>query len=213
MIALSDPVTTGLVASLARPGGNITGQAIMDAEIAGKRVELLTEVVSGLRRVLLITYPADPTNPPQVRSFQAAARALRITLVIHEIRTPDDLPAAFATGVNERVGAAFFTSAAIFTDHRRRIIDLAATHKVPLMASGQAIWAQDGALMSYGTPYAQFVRGAATYVDRILKGAKPADLPVTQPTKFELAINTKTAKVLGLRVPHSLLLRADHVID
>lgn len=197
MIALSDPVTTGLVASLARPGGNITGQAIMDAEIAGKRVELLTEVVSGLRRVLLITYPADPTNPPQVRSFQAAARALRITLVIHEIRTPDDLPAAFATGVNERVGAAFFTSAAIFTDHRRRIIDLAATHKVPLMASGQAIWAQDGALMSYG----------------ILKGAKPADLPVTQPTKFELAINTKTAKVLGLRVPHSLLLRADHVID
>lgn len=97
MIALSDPVTTGLVASLARPGGNITGQAIMDAEIAGKRVELLTEVVSGLRRVLLITYPADPTNPPQVRSFQAAARALRITLVIHEIRTPDDLPAAFAT--------------------------------------------------------------------------------------------------------------------
>jgi putative tryptophan/tyrosine transport system substrate-binding protein len=208
----ADPVGTGLVASLARPGGNITGLSDFNTGVVTKRLELLKQVVPTASRVAVLLNPANPTNPPQLKEIQAAAPALGVTLLALEAKGPDDIDRAFAVMRTERPGALIVLGDPGFVTHQRRIAELAVKSRLP------AIWAvrenvNAGGLMSYGTDFDGLYRRAATYVDRILKGTKPADLPVEQPTKFELVINLKTAKALGLTIPQSILLRADEVIQ
>ena len=208
----SDPLVTGLVESLARPGGNVTGQAAMEGGIAGKRLEVLREIVPRLRRLLVITYGADPITAPQLNTLHSAARTFNIGLVVRDIRSIDELAEAFASGVQQQVEAVLFTTATIFEVHRQRVVELMTRHRLPTTGFSR-LDVEVGALSSYGISWRDFWRGSAAYVDKILKGAKPAALPIQQPTKFELAINLKTAKALGLTIPPSLLQRADQVIE
>ena len=208
----ADPVGTGLVASLARPGANITGLSDFNLGVVTKRLELLKEVVPTASRVAVLLNPANPTNPLQLKEIQAAAPALGVTLLPLEAKGPDDIDRAFALMRNERPGALIVFGDLMFGTHQRRIVELAVKSRLP------AIWAvrenvNAGGLMSYGTNFDDSYRRAAAYVDKILKGARPADLPVEQPTKFELVINMTTAKALGLKIPPSVLSRADHVIE
>jgi putative ABC transport system substrate-binding protein len=212
MLGLVDPTESGLVASLARPGGNITGQATPASEIGTKRLQLLTELLPGVKRVRVLFYPADPIDAPQIRKLKQAADTLGLTLQLREIRSAEDFPSAFEDRGNEPVQALLTTVESIFLVNRSRIIELAMQHRLPAVYPFFPS-ARDGALIAYGTVTDEMLRGAAGQVDRILKGAKPADLPVEQPTKFELVINLKTAKALGLTVPQSLLQRADEVIE
>jgi putative tryptophan/tyrosine transport system substrate-binding protein len=215
MIALGDPVGTGLVDSLARPGGNVTGMSFMVTELAAKRLELLKDAVPIVSRVLVLTYLVDPIAPLQVKAMKEAAQSLGVTLLVHDIQSADDLPAAFDAGVREGADGLVVTAESIFSIHRADVVQLAARHKLPAIYTGPT-WVRDGGgLMSYSTAGAAYdlQRRAAEYVDRILKGAKPSDLPVEQPTKFELVINLKTAEVLGLTIPPTLLARADEVIE
>ena len=213
MIALGDPVGTGLVDSLAQPGGNVTGMSLMVPELAAKRLELLKEAVPGISRVLVLSYLADPIAPLQVKALKEAARSLGVTLQIHDIQTADDLPAAFDAGARERAEGLLTTAESIFVVHRARVSELAARYRLPAMYPYSIQVADAGGLMAYDVNFPDLERRAATYVDRILKGAKPSDLPVQQPTKFALVINLKTAKALGLEVPPTLLARADEVIE
>jgi putative ABC transport system substrate-binding protein len=210
--ALGDPVATGLVASLARPGGNVTGVTQMSSGLSAKRLALLKEAVPRISRVLVLAYLVDPIAPPQIEELKKAALSLGVQLQIRDIRTADDLPAAFDAGAKERAEALLTTSASIFVAHRARLIELAAQHRMPGMYPYRLV-VDAGGLMAYDAYTPDLQARAATYVDKILKGAKPADLPVEQPTKFDLVINLKTAKALGLTIPHSLLLRADEVIQ
>jgi len=212
MVALGDPVGTGLVDSLARPGGNLTGMSQMTSGLAAKRLELLKEAVPAISRVLVLSYLVDPIAPLQVKALKEAAPSLGITLLIHDIRTADDLPAAFDAGVKERAQGFLTTAESIFRLQRLRVTELAAHHRLPAVYPYAAFVRDSGGLMAYDVSDPDLHKRAATYVDRILKGAKPADLPVEQPTKFEFMINLKTAKALGLTIPQSLLLRADEVI-
>ena len=208
----ADPVGTGLVTNLARPGGNITGLSDFNLGVVTKRVELLKEVVPTASRVAVLLNPDNPTNPLQLKEIQAVAPALGVTLLPLEAAEPDDLDRAFAVMRNERPEALIVLGDLMFGTHRRRIADLAIKGRLPtIWAVGENV--KVGGLMSYGTNFDDLYRRAAGYVDRILKGAKPGDLPVEQPTKFELVINLKTAKALGLTIPPSLLLRADQVIE
>jgi putative ABC transport system substrate-binding protein len=211
MVAV-DPTETGLVSSFARPGGNVTGQSSMAPELGTKRLELLKEVVPGLSRVLLLSYLADPIAAPQIRQLENAAGALGLKLQFRDIRSADDLPAAFAAGQDERAEALLTTTESLFFVQRARVIELAAKYKLPA-AYPHLVTARDGGLMAYSQNGDDLNRRAAVQVDKILKGAKPADLPVEQPTRFELVINLKTAKALGLTIPHSILMRADEVIE
>ena len=213
MIALGDPVGTGLVDSLARPGGNVTGMSQMTSALAAKRLELLKEAVPGISRVLVLSYLADPIAPLQVKALKEAARSLGVTLQIHDIRTADDLPAAFDAGARERAEGLLTTAESIFVVQRARVSELAARHKLPAIYPYSIQVTDGGGLMAYDTIEPDLHRRAATYVDKILKGAKPSNLAVQQPTKFELVINMKTAKALGLTIPPSLLLRADRIIE
>ena len=213
MIALGDPVGTGLVDSLARPGANVTGMSMMVPELAAKRLALLKEAVPGISRVLVLSYLADPIAPPQVKSLEKAARSLGVTLQIQDIRTADDLPAAFEAGARERVDGLVITAESIFIAHRARVSELAAGHRLPAMYPYTIQVADAGGLMAYDADYPDLQRRAATYVDRILKGAKPSDLAVQQPIKFKLVINLKTAKAIGLTISESFLLRADQLIE
>jgi len=205
-----DPVELGLIPSLGRPGGNITGLATTSADLAGKRLELLRGLVPKLRRVAVLWDPSNPTNPIQLKGAEVAARTLGLQLQPAPVQSPSDFDAAFkaARGAN----GLFLLDSPLVTTHRARLAGLAATSRLPAI-SGVRDFVEVGGLMSYGVDFADSFRRAATYVDKILKGAKPGDLPVEQPTKFELVINLKTAKALGLTIPQSLLGRADEIIQ
>ena len=212
MIGLGDPVGAGLVDSLARPGENVTGLSQMAPALAVKRLELLRELVPQISRVLVLSHLSDPIAAPQVKALQETAQSLGITLQIRDIRTSGDLPVAFDAGAKERAEGFIVTNESIFVVNRVRMVELAARHRLPSVYFNRAI-AEAGGLMSYQAVAAELHRRAATYVDKLLKGAKPADLPIEQPTKFEFIINLKTAKALGLTVPPTLLVRVDEVIE
>jgi putative ABC transport system substrate-binding protein len=213
MLALGDPVGTGLVGSLAQPGGNVTGMSQMVPEAAAKRLGLLKEAVPGISRVLVLSYLDDPIAPLQVKALKDAARSLGVTLQIHDIRGGDDLPAAFDDGAKERAEGLLTTAESMFVVHRVRVTELAARYRLPAIYPYSIQAVDAGGLMAYDVNNADLFRHAATYVDMILKGAKPSDLPVQQPTKFEFVINLKTAKTLGLTFPPGLLAIADQVVE
>jgi ABC-type uncharacterized transport system substrate-binding protein len=212
MAFTGDPVGAGFVASLARPGGNITGLSSMAPEMVGKQLELLKEVVPAVSRVALLSNPANQANARQIRDAQGAARQLGVQLQPLAVRSSAEIDGAFAAIATERAGAIIVFADAVLLDHRRRIAELAARHRLP-MVSERVENVEVGGLMAYGPSIAERFRRAATYVEKILKGAKPADLPIERPTKFELVINLKTAKALGLTIPQTLLLRADQIIE
>ncbi len=209
-----DPVTSGLVTSLARPGGNVTGLSALTPELVGKRLELLTQVVPGVSRVAVLWQPGasgERTEKDVLKGAEVAARALGVRLQFVEARGPADIDRAFSEMTRARAGALTVLSTPMFIIERRRLVDLAAKNRLPaLYPTRDSVDA--GGLVSYGPNLADSFRRAATYVDKILKGAKPADLPVEQPTKFELVINMKTAKALGLTIPPSVRERADHIV-
>jgi putative tryptophan/tyrosine transport system substrate-binding protein len=213
-----DLATAGLVASLARPGGNITGLQILGADLIGKRLELLKELLPNLTRIATLWEPITTmeVDPTARNSYSVAADVAARTLGIkHDsfgVERPEDFPAVFRS-MNKKgdQGLLLFTSPFMWA-HLKQIVDLAATHRIPLIYEEKS-WVEAGGLMSYGASYSDIMRRAAAYIDKILKGAKPADLPVQQPTKFELIINLKTAKALGLTIPRSLLSVADEVIQ
>ena len=210
MVARGDPVAIGLVASLAKPGGNITGMTVGGPELAGKRLELLREALPGLSRVAVLR---DPTSEPAImQETESAARALNLRLLMFTVRAPADFDGAFQAAVRQRAEAVLVNETSMLTAHQAKLAELAAKSRLPAVG----LWrgsAQAGFLMSYGPDVSDLLRQVATYVDKILKGARPGDLPVQQPTKFELVINLKTAKTLGLTIPASLLQRADQVIE
>jgi len=215
--AVADPVAMGLVASLARPGGNVTGVAHqVGLEIDGKRLELLLEAVPGVTRVAALQHgafvSAVPARIRRQQAVEAAARSLGVHLQIVEVDTPDELEGAFAAMTRAGAEALVVLSSPLFVMHARRIAELAVQHRLPSTYEfrGQVV---AGGLMSYNASGAAIQRRAASYVDRILKGTKPAELPVEQPTTFELVINLKTAKALGMTIPPTLLFRADEVIQ
>ena len=207
-----DPVASGLVTSVGRPGGNLTGLSFMAPELVAKQLEILKDVVPKVSRVALLGNPANPANEPQVRHAQDAARASRVRLQPLEARGPSEIDSAFAAMTSEQAGAVIVLVDAMLLDHRTQIADLAARRRLPAVY-GLSDHAEAGGLMAYGPNGLDMFRRAATYVDKILKGAKPGDLPVEQPTKFALVINLKAAKALGLTIPPSLLQRADQVIE
>lgn len=213
MIALGDPVGTGLVDSLVRPGGNVTGVTLMTSGFAAKRLALLKELVPGISRVLVLSYLVDPIAPLQVKALKEAAPLLGLTLDIRDIRTADDLPAAFEAGVKQRAQGLLVTAESIFLIERARVTELAARYRLPAIYAYAPFVVDSAGLMAYDVSVPDLHGRTATYVDQILKGAKPAELPVQQPTKVELVINLKTAKTLGLTIPPSVLVRADKVIE
>jgi ABC-type uncharacterized transport system substrate-binding protein len=210
--AAIDPVGTGLVASLAHPGGNLTGLAVLNAELSAKRLELLKEVVPGLSRAAVLWNAANPANTLAWRETDGAAHALGVTLQSDEVRDVKDFEGAFGTIARQRPDALLVLQDALTLQYRKEIIDFALRNRLPSMFVGKE-WAREGGLMSYGDRLPERYRRAAQIVDRILKGEKPADLPVDQPTNFELVVNLKTAKAIGLEIPPLLLTRADEVIE
>jgi putative tryptophan/tyrosine transport system substrate-binding protein len=212
---VSDPVTSGLVTSLARPGGNVTGSSLLAPELVGKGLEQLKQAVPGVSRVAVLWQPGvlgERTEKDMLQAAEVAARVLGVRPHFVEARGPEDFDRAFSDMTRARPGALTVLSTPMFVSERRRLVALAAKNRLPAMYPLRE-FVVAGGLMSYGPNDAEQFRRAATYVDKILKGAKPADLPVEQPTKFELFINLKTAKALGLTIPPSLLLRADEVIQ
>src|SRR6266481_2089022 len=209
---VADAVGAGLVATFARPGGNITGLTSISAELGGKRLELLKVVAPKASRVTVLYNPADPSNVLVLKELQESSRALGLTLHPLGVRGPDEFEGAFAAMTRERVHALFGAAGVLTTEHRKPLVSLAAKSRIPAMW-GERQFVEAGGLMSYAVNFYDEVRRAASYVNKILKGAKPGDLPVEQPTKFELVINLKTAKTLGLTIPPSLLQRADEVIQ
>ena len=215
MMFVSDPIAEGLIASLARPGGNVTGLTLTPTrEIFAKQLQLLKEAIPRARRIAFLWNPANPitTGPPAVRIVEEAARSLGVELQVVGAREPEELEPAFRAMTQARADALLVLIDSMFFTHRARLADLSGRHRLPTMY-GFREHATAGGLMAYGVNIGNAYRQAATYVDKILKGAKPADLPVEQPTKFELVINMKTAKALGLTIPQSVLGRADHVIE
>jgi putative ABC transport system substrate-binding protein len=212
MSVVNDPVGGGLVPSLARPGGNVTGLTIMTSDLVGKQLGLLKEMLPRVSQVTLLGNRANPGTAPQLREAEDAAQALGVRLRILEARVPREIDNAFAAMTRERPGALLTLDDAIFTNQVRQIAELAAKLRLPAIY-GTREYTEAGGLIAYGANRLELERRAATYVDKILKGAKPADLPVEQPTKFELVINLKTAKALGLTIPQSLLQRADELIQ
>jgi len=213
-MSLTEPVAVGLVASLARPGGNVTGVTYgVDTDIFGKQLGLLKEAIPKVRRVAVLWNPGNsPAQPLIMSSVKAAAQSLGLQLQLLEAREPGEFDGAFAAMARERAGALLLPGDPMHFLHRARLADLALKGRLPSMST-QWQWVEAGGLMSYGPSLPDLYRRAATYVDKVLKGAKPADLPIEQPTKFELVINLKTAKALGLTIPPSLLQRADEVIQ
>jgi putative ABC transport system substrate-binding protein len=211
--AAADPVGTSLVASLARPGGNVTGLSIQMTDLAGKRLELLREVVPGLRRLAIMGVVDNPGAVLEMREVQATAGALGLEVAPSEIRRAEDIVPAFdALKGPARADALFVSAAPLLTTYRIRINTLALGARLPTM-HGLREYVEAGGLMSYGPNFPDLFRRAADYVDKILRGAKPGDIPVQQPTKFDLVINLTTAKIIGLTIPEAFLLRADEVIE
>jgi putative tryptophan/tyrosine transport system substrate-binding protein len=213
MIGLGDPVRTRLVNSLAQPGGNVTGLSLMVPEVAAKRLGLLKEAIPGISRVLVLSYLADPIAPLQVKALEDAAPSLGVALQVHDIGTADDLPTAFDAAAKEQAEALITTAESIFAAQGARVTAFAARYKLPAMYCYSTNVIDFGGLMAYDVSYPDVIRRAASYVDRILKGAKASDLPVEQPIKFEFSINLKTAQTLGLTIPPGVLAIADKVVE
>ncbi len=211
MRSTDDPVATGVIASLARPGGNVTGLYSEADELIGKRLEVLKEAIPGISRVGVLWNPNFPAAGANYRDTEKSAAALRLKLQSLEAREPKDFAAAFRVAIRQGSQAVFPLRNPVIVNERKRIADLALENRLPVMYDDRE-FVEAGGLMSYGTNLAELYRRAATYVDKILKGAKPADLPVEQPTKFELIINLKNAKQIGLTIPPNVLARADKVI-
>jgi putative ABC transport system substrate-binding protein len=212
MVAVGDPISVGLVVSLARPGGNITGLTSISAELEGKRLELLREVIPRLSSIAVLWNPANAWAVGAEKEVQAAAQAFRMRVQSLQVRSPEGFDNAFAAIVKERPAALLMIADRLFLHNRARIVDFEAKHRLPGVYPYREL-VEAGGLMSFGPSYAGMHRRAAYYVDKILKGVKPADLPVEQPAKFELVINLKAAKALGLTIPQSVLIRADEVIQ
>ena len=209
----NDPVGSGFVASLARPGGNITGLSSFSGELNGKRLELLKEIVPKLSRVAVLGTSSNPGNAQSLKETEIAAGALGLKIQYSDIRDPKDIETAFRVARSERVdGVLALNTPFGNTSYRPQFAELAVKYRLPAMYFSARYPVEDGGLMSYGVSSTDLFRRAATYVDKILKGAKPADLPVEQPTRFELVINLKTAKQIGLTIPQKVLIRADKVI-
>ncbi len=206
-----DPVALGLVASVARPGGNITGMSDYHAGMANKRLELLKEIVPSASRFAVFLNPAILPNQLQLGDLQAAAPAMRLTLLPFEIRGADDVDRAFAAMAKDRVDGLVLLPGGAISSNQKQIAELAIKARIPATYT-VSLWAELGGLIAYGTDFNTYFRRGATFVDRILKGAQPADLPIEQPTTFELVVNLGTAKALGITIPPSILVRADRVI-
>jgi ABC-type uncharacterized transport system substrate-binding protein len=211
MLVGVDPVAQGLVASLARSGGNVTGLTVMTRELSGKRLELFTETVPGLSRVALLVDAGNPNRQVHLYDYEAAARVLGVQLLPLEVGGPDDFVGAFQAATQGQAQALIMAQGALFLTQRARLAELALASRLPTM-SGETGYAEAGGLMHYGPDIPGSFRRVAVYVDKILKGAQPADLPVEQPTKFELVINLKTAQALGITIPPTLLFLADEVL-
>jgi putative tryptophan/tyrosine transport system substrate-binding protein len=212
VLAIGDPVASGLVSNLGRPGGNLTGTTRMLSEMSTKHVELLKQAVPPLSRLAVLWNPANSSHTPALKSAETAAHSLAIKVRAVEVRSPSDLDGAFDTIDRDGCDGLLFLADPVFFIHLRRMADLAAGRRLPAV-SNFIEFVRLGGLMGYAPSLPEEFRRAASYVDRILKGAKPGDLPIQQPTKFELAINLRTAKMLGLTIPPSLLQRADQVIE
>jgi putative ABC transport system substrate-binding protein len=212
MTNTADPVGTGLVGNLAHPDGNVTGLSTLSAELSAKRLELLREIVPAASRVAVLWDDTNPAFASAVRETQAAARSFGMPLSVFTARRADEIDRAFAAMVSERTRALIVVPGNVFLPERKRLVEAAARHRLPA-AYAQSEYVDVGGLMAYGSNLSDLFARAASFVDRILKGAKPAQLPIEQPRKFELVINLKTAKVLGLTIPRSLLQRADQVIE
>lgn len=212
IVGAGDPVATGLVASFARPGGNITGVSALEAELSGKRLELLKEAFPKLARVAVLWNATDIGMTLKFREIELAAKALRVAAQASAVREPKDFDGAFAEMIRRRPEALFVITDPLTAFNRKQLVELATKNRLPTMYEN-APYVDAGGLMAYGPSQAENLRLALRHVDKILKGAKPADLPFEQPTKFELIINLKTARTLGLTIPPSLLVRADQVIE
>jgi putative ABC transport system substrate-binding protein len=211
MMGTGDPVGNGLVASLARPGGNVTGLAAVSPELVGKQLEFLKDVLPTVSRGAVLWNPANPVHALQVRAAEVAAQALGVQLHLVEARGPDAFDRAFAAMTSAHAGAVLVLGDSMFLQHRRRLAELAATSRLPTMHNVRP-YVEAGGLMAYGPSPLDILRRAAVYVDKILKGAKPADLPIEQPTTFDLVINLKTAQALGLTIPPAVLFQATEII-
>jgi putative tryptophan/tyrosine transport system substrate-binding protein len=212
IVSLSqDPVALGLVASLARPGGNVTGMSDYHAGMASKRLELLKEVAPAALRFAVFINPAIRPNLLQLEDLQAVARAMGVTVLPFDIQTADDIDRAFAAMPGMGAQALVLLPGGAISSHQKRIAELAMKARLPAIFT-VSTWAEVGGLMAYGTDFTTYYRRAATHVDKILRGAKPGDLPIEQPTKFDLVVNLKTAKAIGITIPQSVLARADRVI-
>ena len=212
MAAVGDPIAAGFIASLARPGGNITGASLLATELTAKRLQLLKEVLPALTRLAVLWSAANASVVQKLKQIQAAAPQFGVQLHTFELRVPDDLDKSFESAVQFGAQAIMTTEDAIQITYRDRVVELGRRHRMPV-ASEFGEFAQAGALMSFGPSILDQFRYAASYVDKLFKGARPGDLPVEQATRFELIVNLKTAKTLGLTIQQSLLLRADQVID
>ena len=212
MTSVGDPVSSGFAASLARPGGNITGLSIIAIDLSAKRLELLKIMLPTLSRVAILVNPGTSFHPAVLKSAQAAAQQISIKILPVDARTPEEIERGFATMTRERAEAVIVPIDSFFLGQRRQIVELAVKNQMPSMFPDREDVVAGG-LMSYGLNLADSYRRAATYVDKIFKGAKPGELPIEQPTRIHLAINRKTAKALGLTIPNEILLRADEVIE
>ena len=212
MAIVADPVGSGLVTNLSRPGGNVTGLSIMLAELSAKRLQLLKEAMPRVSRVVALWNPPTPYHPKAVENLKAVAPSLTIELSFVSARTPEEISLAFETISRANAQALYVIDSPLFFTHRTTLLALAAKARLAVI-SGERPYADGGALVSYGPSYEDQMRRSAGYVDKILKGAKPADLPVEQPTKFELVVNLKAARAIGLTLPPSVLARADEVIQ
>jgi putative tryptophan/tyrosine transport system substrate-binding protein len=209
---VADAVGAGLIANLARPTTNVTGLTSISAQLGGKRLELLKTLVPKASRVAVLYNPADPSNVLTLKNLQESAAALGFALQRVEVRRPGDFESAFVAMKHERAHALFGAAGLLTTGHRKVVVDLAARTRIPAMW-GERQFVEVGGLMSYAADFYDQIRRSAAYVEKILKGAKPADLPVQQPTTFELVVNLNTAKALGLTIPHTMLMLADEVIE
>ncbi len=211
MAVSGDAVATGLIGSVARPGRNVTGSTFFNPELSAKRLELLKNAVPRIAQVAVLLNPENPVNGPVLEAMESTAKLLKVRLQQFEARGPKEFEGAFSAMAKRRVDAVAIIEDGVLIAHARGIADLAAKHR--LLSTGFREFAEAGGLVGYGVNFPEMFRRVAVFVDKILKGAKPGDLPVEQPTKFELVINLKSAKALGLTIPQSLLLRADQVIE
>ena len=208
---VADPVGSGLVANLAHPGANVTGNSIMTTELSAKRLQLLKQTIPRLTRVAVLWNPDNPTHPKMIEEIKAAAPSLSLEVSFVPVRTPEEFAAAFSAISRAHAQALYLLENALFYQQKMTLAKLASKARLPTIYGWRG-FADAGGLMSYGANYEDLMRRSAVYIDKILKGAKPGDLPVEQPTKFELVVNLKTAKALGITIPQSILIRADEVI-